>query len=970
MPQSQGGQPTSPWSANSEPQLPPSPASSRGTTTGPPLSEHEGSEESFSEKHGEKAFHDASIFVGSLPSNMSHVELTHLLTEHLSGYPEVKSIKVIRDSKGGVCAFVQCEDAETARALMHTLRDVCPKPFLGRVLRFEPARAFRTLHVSYRAPSYVIPGYGTPQIQDPAELPAAMRIWKPQGSKLHYIAYNAEAASAESRSQDQDSFPEESSIYMHPVAFDESCLHKLANYFGNVEKMEPFQLEDHRGGEIQSTPHSAPRLACMDSRCWEIKWDLREDCVAALMALRRIPHFTVTWAHQDHAPGSEFYPHPRVSHHRHQTQAPVANPSFFASPGSFLSLAHLVPQSQDAGLASARKPILFVGPMQERSSIPSLEREPKDEAVPEPPKVASASGPMLQPLRSAPHGRELYTPSSHATSSANMHQAPPLAATDGNCVYIIGNKIPATPKVPAATYTLSHAGWVEGVPNSPGIPREVQTHRDIDPTSIFVGGLDVVGQNPWSEERVKSYFSRYGGLESVKFVKPFDATTAFAFIKYNNTDSPARAVIEEHNRVCGGRVLRVQLRDCNPPRQPWKNYRGRGRYQNHHFIPHRRLFVAERKLPVDEQPQSVSPGHDGDQASSPAMQQPIASSPMMPRTSPASDDRTLHDLSPSPSMRVPEQPSLKDTHAEVPPTHSLLQRYREWYDDLQPSAPSVTMSGPPPAYPYIFPNAYYPPPPGWVPTHMYQAPYPYPYHPVYQMQLPQNASDSSDAATPRTCMGNSRHNIPAYAGDAVAQHPTSFLDATGCRTHSVTPGHASERSHSVSQSGQLPGAGAPGGLHCPPWYRHSCFVQPNTIAPPAGHPSAWSPVQFPPPPQLPQPVASFAQPPAYAPSQTPGSDLLQNNTVFAHGSGPPSHTVNVGQKRQSGHRRDHFHNGQNRNHHAGRSYSHTGKPFRQNMAAFNQAATTEGVGFEHMNGFVQGDSSTARKRTQQVFVRG
>jgi hypothetical protein len=73
----------------------------------------------------EKMPHDASVFVGrfalipsplhnltfhhSLPSNMEQPELTRLLTEHLSEHAEVKNIKVVRDSKGGVCAFVQCE---------------------------------------------------------------------------------------------------------------------------------------------------------------------------------------------------------------------------------------------------------------------------------------------------------------------------------------------------------------------------------------------------------------------------------------------------------------------------------------------------------------------------------------------------------------------------------------------------------------------------------------------------------------------------------------------------------------------------------------------------------------------------------------------------------------------------------------------------------------------------------------------
>ena len=45
----------------------------------------------------------------SLPAGIDHNELNRMLTDHLSEYPEVKSVKVVRDSKGGVCAFMQCE---------------------------------------------------------------------------------------------------------------------------------------------------------------------------------------------------------------------------------------------------------------------------------------------------------------------------------------------------------------------------------------------------------------------------------------------------------------------------------------------------------------------------------------------------------------------------------------------------------------------------------------------------------------------------------------------------------------------------------------------------------------------------------------------------------------------------------------------------------------------------------------------
>lgn len=45
----------------------------------------------------------------SLPSHIDHNELTRLLSEHLACFTEVKNVKVVRDNKGGVCAFVQCQ---------------------------------------------------------------------------------------------------------------------------------------------------------------------------------------------------------------------------------------------------------------------------------------------------------------------------------------------------------------------------------------------------------------------------------------------------------------------------------------------------------------------------------------------------------------------------------------------------------------------------------------------------------------------------------------------------------------------------------------------------------------------------------------------------------------------------------------------------------------------------------------------
>ena len=47
--------------------------------------------------------------VFSLPTNVEQIDLTRMLMDHLSEHMQIKNVKVVRDSKGGVCAFVQCE---------------------------------------------------------------------------------------------------------------------------------------------------------------------------------------------------------------------------------------------------------------------------------------------------------------------------------------------------------------------------------------------------------------------------------------------------------------------------------------------------------------------------------------------------------------------------------------------------------------------------------------------------------------------------------------------------------------------------------------------------------------------------------------------------------------------------------------------------------------------------------------------
>ena len=49
----------------------------------------------------------------------------------------------------------------------------------------------------------------------------------------------------------------------------------------------------------------------------------------------------------------------------------------------------------------------------------------------------------------------------------------------------------------------------------------------IDPTSIFVGGLEM---NAWDEERVKGFFSKFGRVEDVKVVFPSKISDNSSFL--------------------------------------------------------------------------------------------------------------------------------------------------------------------------------------------------------------------------------------------------------------------------------------------------------------------------------------------------------------------------------------------------------------------------------------------------------
>ena len=44
--------------------------------------------------------------------------------------------------------------------------------------------------------------------------------------------------------------------------------------------------------------------------------------------------------------------------------------------------------------------------------------------------------------------------------------------------------------------------------------------REVDPSTVFVGGLDMPGRETWDENKLHRIFDRFGAVENVHIVRP------------------------------------------------------------------------------------------------------------------------------------------------------------------------------------------------------------------------------------------------------------------------------------------------------------------------------------------------------------------------------------------------------------------------------------------------------------------
>lgn len=90
----------------------------------------------------------------------------------------------------------------------------------------------------------------------------------------------------------------------------------------------------------------------------------------------------------------------------------------------------------------------------------------------------------------------------------------------------LGNS-PITPKTPSSQFppTPTTGGGEGQMTHFKGYDSKdsrnfSRTGKELDPTTLFVGGLEMYGPGAWDEAKVAKFFARFGGLEHVNVVRP------------------------------------------------------------------------------------------------------------------------------------------------------------------------------------------------------------------------------------------------------------------------------------------------------------------------------------------------------------------------------------------------------------------------------------------------------------------
>ncbi|KAH7106940.1 hypothetical protein BKA62DRAFT_222613 [Auriculariales sp. MPI-PUGE-AT-0066] len=279
--------------------------------------------------------HNASVFVASLPTGMPETDLREALGKHFAAHHPVMHVKIIpgSDSRHSVCAFVQAYSAEDAASFIDTFH---LSFFQGRQIRCEPARALRTLFVSYKHPLVTprIPRFGIAPLA-PGHLPYSIRLRRERGTRLVSVLFDSDADLFNvANPANRVSFPNpmeplsHAGLYISNVSYNnEVCVAPVVRFcgmtlisldlqtlrticaaFGQLEFFRPAQIPD----ELPH-PHDQARHKAQSTSTLEVKWVHRNDAVSAQNVLSELPFVAVSWAHMHsfHPDASAPRPAPR-----------------------------------------------------------------------------------------------------------------------------------------------------------------------------------------------------------------------------------------------------------------------------------------------------------------------------------------------------------------------------------------------------------------------------------------------------------------------------------------------------------------------------------------------------------------------------------------------------------------------------------------------------------------------------------
>ncbi|KAF7436583.1 hypothetical protein PC9H_003416 [Pleurotus ostreatus] len=668
--------------------LPLSSPSSSPVTQTPPVNVGDAESDASSGREGEQSCNNPTIFVGSLPTNMDEKELRFSLQVHLTQYAKVMYVKIHHGKDGGICAFVQFENVDSAAVFLDTLRANSQRLFLGRRLRFELAHAHRTLLVSYRVPNM----QDTVSVSSEShDLPFSMTIRK--NASLP-VVFN-EIASEESTHG-------VSGLYFQPVICTAEVIHQLATHFGPLERLELYkQAPSDHGVDSERTyppPHDAPRLPTMDPRCWEIKFQSRSDCVTALNALLTIPFITVTWAH-----------------HRAQQSDPLRN--------AVLGRLHNDDQPSD-------------GIKGDTSPSPSKREESFDWSTDEPSEghIFSANRLNLEDDESTPRAVIAPLVSSLPQVQGAKNDTPNGVGTSP--VSPNDSEFPSTPS--NAESLLGFPDWHNNNPRMGCGFEDGFLQREFDRSALYIPNILVHGPEAWTEYKLEDYFSTFGRIKDVKVIRPPNAPTGYAIVSFENIESAAYAKNKQE------RFGRIQYRHVS------RGGRGRGRggrgvraYMNNY-----RRFDGYRR---DDRDPSAPP-HDfgGVQCvASDALLPNIAALSITADAEPPLDASLNVEVDVhreprggcSPGQQKPDSPKkLASTEGEG--VDNVTPGALPPFQPSVPTAPSMpTIPG---AHPYSMPAPYFHPGPWGVPQ-MHHMQYGMPYYSGYHMVPQGPAGPHSDA---------------------------------------------------------------------------------------------------------------------------------------------------------------------------------------------------------------------------------